>query len=573
MKKFIYLVATMLLFTQCSEFLEKVPLDSPSDKTFLANETEIEMAVVGLYTNLWTAWEGMPFFLAFEELSDNGWDRNTNDVQRLSQGANDAQSEFARTVWATCYSGIARCNYLINNLANAEDNGTASTEVITQARAEAQFLRAYYYTYLIDLYGDVPLVLETLSLDNAQIPRSPKEEVLNQIFKDYDDAAAVLSTTNNPTSGRPTKQAALALKARIALYNEKWDVAIAAASEVMAFEGSEVVLDPSFPNLFTYEGQNSKEILFSIQYLFGYQVHPIFRLFGGRNGGGHANKIPSYQLVDSYGCIDGLPIDESPLYNPAKPWDNRDPRLAWTLALPSSGYSDWQNEPGCIFQGFQFETHRDSVKSWNYHTTPASRVDNQDALNAYASFSGINWRKYVNDENYGDVDNCDNNIIVIRYAEVLLIYAEAKARAGQADASVYTALNKIRTRAGMPIIEQTTNDELLYAIARERRHELSGEGQRLSDIRRWKIAEDVMNGFILGRMQKSYPTKAPVIDQWGTPDYEAAGIPIASDTNDPNTSMRTVDRRIFNPNKDYLWPIPYIERQTNPNLTQNPNWE
>lgn len=573
MKKFIYLVATMLLFTQCSEFLEKVPLDSPSDKTFLANETEIEMAVVGLYTNLWTDWEAMPFFLAFEELSDNGWDRNTNDVQRLSQGANDAQSSFARTVWATCYSGIARCNYLINNLANAEENGLASAEVINQARAEAQFLRAYYYTYLIDLYGDVPLVLETLALDNAQIPRSPKEEVLNQIFKDYDDAAAVLSTTNNPTSGRPTKQAALALKARIALYNEKWDVAIAAASEVMAFEGSEVVLDPSFPNLFTYEGQNSKEILFSIQYLFGYQVHPIFRLFGGRNGGGHANKVPSYQLVDSYGCIDGLPIDESPLYNPAKPWDNRDPRLAWTLALPSSGYSDWQNEPGCIFQGFQFETHRDSVKCYNYHTTPASRVDNQDALNAYASFSGINWRKYVNDENYGDVNNCDNNIIVIRYAEVLLIYAEAKARAGQADASVYTALNKIRTRAGMPIIEQMGNEELIYAIARERRHELSGEGQRLSDIRRWKIAEDVMNGFILGRMQKSYPTKAPVIDQWGTPDYEAAGIPIASDVNDPNTSMRTVDRRIFNPNKDYLWPIPYIERQTNPSLTQNPNWE
>src|SRR5690606_29275978 len=127
--------------------------------------------------------------------------------------------------------------------------------------------------------------------------------------------------------------------------------------------------------------------------------------------------------------------------------------------------------------------------------------------------------KYVNDKNYGDVNNCDNNIIVIRYAEVLLIYAEAKARAGQVDASVYTALNKIRRRVGMPVIEETTGgEELIYAIARERRHELSGEGQRLSDIRRWKIAEDVMNGFLLGRMQKSYPTKAPVIDQWGTPD-------------------------------------------------------
>ena len=570
MKKNIYFIISILLLVSCSDYLEKYPLDSPSDKTFLANEAEIQMAVIGCYTDLYTNWEGMPFFLAFEELSDNGWDRNTNDVQKLAQGANDANSSFVRNVWSTCYSGISRCNYLINNLARVEG---VSAEVTTKAKAEAQFLRAYYYSYLIELYGDVPLVLETLTLDNAEIPRSPKEEVLNQIFKDYDEAAAVLGTTNNPTSGRPSRLAALALKARTALYNEKWDVAISAASEVMKLEGTEVILDPSFQNLFTYKGQTSKEIIFSIQYLFGYRVHPIFRLFGSRNIGGHANKVPTYQLIDSYGCIDGLPIDKSPLYNPAKPWDNRDPRLAWTFALPSSGYSNWQNEPGCIFVGFQFETHRDSVKCWNYHKTPPARVDNQEALNAFATFTGINWRKYVNNENYGDVNNCHNNIFVIRYAEVLLIYAEAKVKAGQADASVYSALNKIRVRAKMPELAQTSPDELFYAIARERRHELSREGQRLSDIRRWKIAENVMNGFVLGRMQKSYPTKAPVIDKWGTPDYVAAGIPIASNVNNPNTSMRTVDKRLFNPSKDYLWPIPYIERQTNPSLTQNPNWE
>jgi hypothetical protein len=570
MKKIYLYISIIFISAGCSDFLDKAPLDSPSDKTFLANETELQMAVTGCYTNLWTSWEDMPFYLAFEELSDNGWDRNTNDVQKLSQGANDAKSSFVETVWRTCYSGITRCNYVINNLSNVVG---VSEAVVNQAKAEAQFLRAYYYTYLVDLYGDVPLILETVTLNDAEIPRTAKAEVLTQIFKDYDEAAAVLTTKNIPTSGRPTRQAAMALKARIALYNEKWDVAIAAASDVMSLEGSEVVLDPDFANLFSYEGQDSKEILFSIQYLFGQKVHPIFRLFGGRNGGGHANKIPSYQLVDSYPCKDGLPIDKSPLYNPAKPWDNRDPRLAMTFALPSSGYSDWTNEPGCIFQGFQFETHRDSIKCWNYHTTPETYIDNQDALNAYASFSGINWRKYVNDRNYGDVNNCDNNIAVIRYAEVLLIYAEAKVKAGQVDNSVYAAINKIRNRVGMPEITETDATELFYAIARERRHELAGEGQRLSDIWRWRIAEKVMNGYLLGRMQKSYPAKAPVIDKWGTPDYDAAGIPIASDVNDPNTSMRTVDLRQFNAAKDYLWPIPYIERQTNPALTQNPGWE
>ncbi len=570
MKKYIIVTISILFFLSCSDFLDKVPLDSPSDKTFLANETEIEMALIGCYSPLWFAWEGMPFFLAFEELSDNGWDRNTNDVQKLSQGANDAQSTFVKDVWKAAYSAISRCNYLINNIEGTEG---VDAGVITQAKAEAQFLRAYHYSYLIDLYGDVPLVLETLTLETADVPRTAKEEVLNQIFKDFDDAAAVLTITNSPTSGRPSKHAALALKARIALYNEKWDIAIAAASEVMKHEGTEVILDPSYSNLYTYPGQTSKEILFSIQYLFGYQVHPIFRLFGGRSAGGHANKVPSYQLADAFECTDGLPIDKSPLFNPARPWDNRDPRLAYTLALPSSGYSDWQNEPGAIFQGYQFETHRDSVKCWNFHTSPPRYVDNQDALNAYASFSGLNWRKFVNDENYGDVNNCDNNIFVIRYAEVLLTYAEAKVKAGQIDASVHEAINKVRARVGMPNVTTTDPDELFYAIARERRYELSGEGQRLSDIRRWRIAEDVMDGYVLGRMQKAYPSKAPVIDEWGTPDYVAAGIPIASDVNDPNTSMRTVDRRIFKADKDYLWPIPYIERQTNPNLTQNPNWE
>jgi len=569
MKKYVIILINIILCISCSDFLNKDPLDSPSDKTFLANETEIQMGLTGCYTPLWYDWETMPFYLAFECLSDNGWDRNTNDVQKLGEGANDANSSFVQSTWGSCYQGIARCNYLINKL----PTGGGETDFIKQARAEAQFLRAYYYSYLIDLFGDVPLILESLTLADSQVPRTPKAEVLTQIFKDFDAAAAVLGTKNNPTSGRPTKEAALALKARIALYNEKWDIAIAAASEVMKLEGTETFLDPSFLNVFAYEGQNSKEILFSIQYLFGYKVQNIMRLFGARNCGGNANKVPSYQLVDSYLCSDGLPIDKSPLYNPAKPWENRDPRLAWTFALPSSGYINWQKEPGCLYVGFQFETHRDSIKCYNYHTNPPSRIDNQDALNAYASFTGVNWRKFVCDRNYGDVNNCDNNIIVIRYAEVLLTYAEAKVKAGQIDNSVYAALNKIRKRANMPDITESNPDDLFYAIARERRYELAGEGQRLSDIRRWKIADKVMNGFLLGRMQKSYPTKAPVIDKWGVPDYAAAGIPIASDVNDPNVSMRTVDLRKFDAKKDYLWPIPYIERKTNPALTQNPGWE
>lgn len=561
MKKLIIgLVTCAFIFSSCSDYLDKYPLDTPSDQTFLGTETEMEMALAGCYTPIWRDFEGMSFFLAFEEAADIGYDRNTSALQQIGQGSADAKSGIAKDFWDAFYKGISRCNYLLTNMSRGEAVVPAAT--YARIKAEAQFLRGLYYFYLVELYGDVPLTTSPLSLAESQLPRTPKSEVVDFIMKDLTEAAAVLSSTNNPTSGRPSKGAALAIKARIALFNERWQDAISAASEVMAMEGSEYILDDDYAGLFTYEGQTSKEIIFSIQYLKGQKVHPIYRLFGTRNAGGHTNKKPAYQLQDAYECTDGLAIDKSPLYNPAKPYENRDPRLEYTLAVP-----------GSEFLGYQFETHGDSLQCWNYLT--GKRVANTDATNAYATFTGICWRKYANVEDRTGVNDCDNNTIVIRYAEVLLTYAEAKIKAGQIDASVLDAINKVRQRptVNMPPITTTDPTELFHAVARERKYELSGEGHRLFDIRRWKIADEVMNLRLLGRMKRSYPDKAPRIDQWATAHYDGTGIPISEPGGNTDFAMRVVDVRKFNPNKDYLWPIPYIERQTNPNLTQNPNWE
>ena len=265
-------------------------------------------------------------------------------------------------------------------------------------------------------------------------------------------------------------------------------------------------------------------------------------------------------MADSWECTDGLPIDKSPLFNPKDPFKNRDPRLGYTLAVP-----------GSVFLGFQFETHGDSTMCWNYLTN--KRVNNLEATHAYATFTGICWRKYANVEDRLAINDCEMNTILIRYAEVLLTYAEAKIKAGQIDASVLAAINKVRSRpsVNMPPITTTDPTELFYAVCRERKYEFSGEGLRLFDIRRWKIAEIVMNQPLLGRMKKSYPDKAPRIDNYGNSFYE--GIPIASQGESADFKMRIVDRRTFNVNRDYLWPIPYIERQTNPSLVQNPNYE
>ena len=560
MKRVMIYMAACAAFglSSCTGYLDKDPLNSPSDGTFLATETEMQMALSGAYTALWRDFETMTFFLSFDQASDIGYDRNTSDLQTMAQGSADAKNGMAKDFWQAFYQGISKCNYLLQNMERGEANVSPAT--YAGIRAEARFLRALYYSYLIELYGDVPLITQVLTLDDAQQPRTPKSDIADFILKELTEAAADLPSANKPTSGRATKGAALAIKARTALYNERWQDAISAASEVMKMEGTEYIIEDDYSKLFKYEGETSKEVIFSVQYLLGTKVHSLYRLFGSRNALAHTNKKPAYQLADCWECTDGKQIDKSPLFDPKHPYENRDPRLGFTIAVS-----------GSEFLGFQFETHGDSTKCWNYMTN--KRVDNLEATHAYATFTGICWRKYANIEDKNGLNDCDMNTILMRYPEVLLIYAEAKVKAGQVDASVLEAINKVRQRPSvkMPPITTTDPTELFYAICRERKYEFAGEGLRLFDIRRWKIADVVMNQPLLGRMKKSYPDKAPRMDPYGTAFYD--GIPIADQGESADFKIRLVDKRKFDKNRDYLWPIPYIERQTNPALTQNPNYE
>ncbi|WP_166641986.1 RagB/SusD family nutrient uptake outer membrane protein [Pedobacter duraquae] len=274
-----------------------------------------------------------------------------------------------------------------------------------------------------------------------------------------------------------------------------------------------------------------------------------------RNGLGFTNKVPSQSLVDAYTCTDGLNIDKSPLFDPKSPYKNRDPRLTFTIAVP-----------GSIFYNYQFETHRDSVKCWNYNTTPATRVDNQDALNAFATFTGYCWKKYVDLEDKADRTNSDMNVIQIRYAEILLIYAEAKNELGQLDQSAYDAINLIRSRpsVNMPIITLgKTTAEFRSLVRKERLYELAMEGLRLTDLRRWKIADKAMVGNFYGRVQKGLLAGAPQIDENGLANYDNVAN---------RADLRVIEVRTFDPARDYLWPIPNIEIVTNPKLIQNPKY-
>lgn len=561
MKKYnLILLLGLFIFCSCDSFLDREPLNSPSDDNFPSSAREMEMALTGCYTPLWLDHESMTFFLALDCVTDMSYDRNANGIQPLAQGAADASNYLVKNYWANFYSGIARCNFLINNLGRVTD---ADEKTKTTVEGEARFLRAVYYSYLTELFGDVPLIKENLTLDNSQLPRTPKAQVVDFILEDLTLAANCLPEENKPASGHASFVSAMALKARVALYNERWDVAIAAAQEVMKLENKEVKIEDDYSKLFTYDGEDSKEIIFSVQYLVDVKEHALYRLFGSRNGKAFTNKKPPYQLADSWECIDGLPIDKSPLFNPKDPYKNRDPRLGYTIAVP-----------GSQFLGFQFETHGDSLKCWRYDDAgkPVERVDNLEATHPYATFTGLCWRKYCNLVDKSAMTKCAENTIMIRYPEVLLTYAEAKIRAGQIDQSVYDAINKVRQRlsVNMPKVEDTDPVKLLHRVYKERKCEFAGEGLRLFDIRRWKIAEKVMNQPVLGRMKKSYPTEAPEVDEYGNAFYKAEYIAKEGESSD--FKLRLVETRKFDPERDYLWPIPDIDRQTNPNLSQNPRY-
>lgn len=544
-----------LIFVSCNkEYLERFPLDSPSNETFLTNEVELDMAVTGAYNGLWyhPSGVGIPFAITFDYASDIGWERNTTDLQALGLGLVDADNGFTGGFWTAFYRGIARCNNIMEKAEPLKE--VVPEETYNRLLAETRFLRAYYYFYLNELYGGVPLITKPVSLAESQTPRATKEEVTDFILAELDAITPSLLTETKVTNkGRANQGAALALKSRVALYNERWQIAADAAQEII--NNGIYQLHPKFDELFLYEGENSNEIIFAVQYMKGQQVHPIPAQFYSRIAKGFSNKIPVQSLVDSYECTDGLAIDKSPLYNPKKPFENRDPRLDYTIVLPQTR-----------FINYMFETHPDSLMTWNYNTIPPTRVSNTDVTNAYATFSGYLWRKYADVADKDDRSDSELNVTLFRYAEVLLNYAEAKVELNQIDQTVYDAINAVRQRPSVempPIAGGKSQQDLRYIIRKERKYEFAAEGLRFFDIRRWNIAHEVMPGKLLGRVQDAFLTSAPRIDENGTPHYENVSN---------SDQMRVIETRIFDKERDYLWPIPRLETEVNLTLVQNPGY-
>ena len=497
MKNYIkYLTIGLLIFsTSCSDFLNKNPLDQITSQTFWQSEEEAAMALGGVYlrllTNTFNHNNGR-----FDVMSgDCNISQGQAALISIAQGNIEPNSgDLVVNTYNQCYTGIGVCNFFLDNI----DKAPLTPAALTRYKAEVRFLRALFYSVLVDHYGGVPLYTSSVTIDEAKVRQSAKPEVLTQIYSDLDFAIANLPNTAY-SDGHAVRGSAQALKARVLLYNSEWQSAADMANQVI--QGGIFSLSDNFRTLFLASGQNNNpEIIFSTRYQSPDITHDLDIVW---NWWGLVQ--PRQELVDAYECIDGLSISESPLYDQNNWLANRDPRLALTIkkteetAINSAGQEmtfDYNNIP---------ITGYNTVKHGNWDALP---ID-------YSTISEQDW-------------------ILIRYADVLLMYAEARNEASGPDASVYTAVNQVRARAGMPALpEGLSQGQMRERIRNERRVELALEGLRWSDILRWKTAETYIPTLI---------------------DGEGGG------------------QRRFDPSKHYLLPFPQSEIDVNPNLVQNPNY-
>ncbi|TDH27491.1 RagB/SusD family nutrient uptake outer membrane protein [Segetibacter sp. 3557_3] len=470
------------------DLLDRNPLDNVSSEIFWASESDANSGLAGVYTRLQSN------FLGYERvyldgLTDNAflWDNtNQGSFMIMTTGSLSATLGGAlANMYSSPYRAITSCNYFLDNI----DKAPVAEAGKNIMKAEARFIRALCYFDLVQNFGGVIIYRNfPATLESAKIAKSTREEVYAFIEEDLDFAIANLP--DNRYSGHAVKGSAQGMKGRVLITQQKWADAVAVLQQVTG--GGKFALANNYAGLFRTAGQTNaavnQEIMFSTQYLA--TTNPQ-RTSPGAAGmdielGWYSLMQPYQDLVNDYEMTDGKPITESPLYNPAAPFANRDPRLDLSVKLPGE---TWRNAAGVAWTG------------------------------SYSTFTGYLVEKYVDLSKApfttASATTTDQDYIHLRYADVLLMYAEAKNEVSGPDATVYAAINQVRGRAGinMPPVDEAkynTKEKLRDYIRHERRVEFAFEGQRYNDLKRWNIAHIKLPTL-------KTPSAAPLV--FGTQNY------------------------------------------------------
>ena len=542
MKKYLSIIAAALLmgsFSSCSDFLDRYPLEELSDESFWKTEKDAEMAVSNLY-NVLPTWDVDEAINSDDAVHGIKWAAGNQ-----SKGVYDP-SDYG---WSGEYGYIRQANLVLEKIQEMD----LSEDAYKKLEGQARFFRAYTYFTLIRSFGAVPYIDKPLELTDVEnITRTPKDEVYAKVMEDFDIAIANLPVQWDETnSGRITKGAAMAMKARAALYYNNWQTAMDEAKKVMDLGQYELYDKDNtgrYKELFWEVADGCDEFILSVQYnaptrthyLIGWECFPTLG-WGGLN--------PTQSLVDAFEDINGAPIANSTIYDSTNPFANRDPRL----------------EVNVLHDG-------ETMYGVTIKVAPLSSSGNTGiGQHGDATATGYYQQKWLDPS----IDpqstgwGMGKDWVVIRDAEVLLTYAEAKNDLSPLDPSAFVAVNQVRRRVGMPDLQNTdptkptycgTQDDLRKRIWNEWRVEFALEGgKRQWDIRRWGIAKDVLNAPFEGlRYTLVDDPNAPKGDN-GKKCILYVGEPLKL------TGSHYEDH-------NYLLPIPQTEIDLNPKLEQNPGY-
>ena len=471
MKKIKYIVVVLLgifAINSCNDSdLELTNPNQLSPETFFKNEVQVQSAVNAAYANLQTrGLYARHIFFALDNMAQENKGNpqlEGNKVPFLNFSF-DASSDIIQFYWETCYLGIAKANFVLDNAdkINALSNTALSQERKNKFLAEAHFLRAYYYFLLVPRFGDLPIYTSSTTVVGAA--RSPKADVYKLIEADFDFASKNLLSKSTEQKGRATKEAAYAYLGKALLYQKKYDEALVAFKNVTGF-----TLVDNFYNNFMDETEHGPESIFEIEYDENLGVADKWG--SDTTGEGVAESTLRGQEYGNLGWYNVYPSDD--ILDEYEPGDKR---FGDTFYVPGSKYNKGEN----------------TMTAANFSSS--------------AGLRRAGWKKYQNYYKRTD-ENLDSsiNFKVMRYSDVLLMMAECESmRAGGVQATAIGYINQVRARAVVPLLPLTlTKDQVFTALIHERKVELAGEQVRFDDIIRWGIANTELagTGFTAGKSE------------------------------------------------------------------------
>lgn len=564
MKKMIYILlsaAVMVSVSSCNDdFLDRMPKDEMTDDNFWQTEEHL-VQVANTFT---AALQGKYWLNITEIMADSAPWAVTTAFRTIGAGNFTTETSQINSLWVTAYTGIGRVNYFLNNYHRAE---SVKEEVRERYAAEAYFYRAYNYWVLTTYFGDVPYITTELSVESPDVyrGRDPRKTVIENVTKDLEDHYRNLPEYIPAASsefGRVSQCAALALLSRIYLYNGMYEEAADAAERAMNNSYHALYStgnpDVDYVNLFNYTGRASrnaanKETL--LAFVYNYDLGEAARQSHNLSRecwvpGDYARFVPTNSMIEAYLTKDGQIWDPSTADTYEDVFKDRDPRMVQSILAPGT---PWEG-------GKSGDLLSTDDKIYTYPLLTNNKT-------AAMTYSGYYMRKYVEPSTVKYVGHDDNDLVMLRYAEVLLNYAEAKEMLGQlTQADLDKSINLLRDRVGMvhmKLSQLPAGSDIRTEIQRERRIELFFEGHRYFDIIRWK------QGHILGE------DLLGVNKRWL--DQSRLAVDLDKDltwqTKDGQQYLLIETGRTFNPDKHYLLPIPFKQMQLNPNLApQNPGW-